>query len=79
MTTTRNWFSVFWLAWALVLAVGFALAEGIAMAGKRHPKDTLSRNLQWLVRNNRTTVVRWGSAAAWLVFAGWFFHHIWIA
>jgi hypothetical protein len=73
-----SWFRWAWLTWAVVLVVSLTVIEWLALAGKRHPRDTLSANVQWLVRHNRNFLVRWGTAAAWLVFAGWFLHHIWI-
>jgi hypothetical protein len=67
-----------WLLWAAILVVGFTIIEWAALAGKRHERDTLTANVQWLVRHRRHPLVRWGSAAGWAVFAVWFLHHIWI-
>ena len=70
-------FSLFWLIWAVLLILGFVTAETIALYGERRDKDTLSRNIQWLVRHNRSKWVRFGSASVWAIFSFWFLYHIW--
>jgi hypothetical protein len=67
-----NGWSAFWLSWA---AAG-VVVESLAIHGKRHPKDTLSRNLQYVLQVHRP-VVRWFTLAGWIGFSAWFADHIW--
>lgn len=67
-----NGWSAFWLAW---VAAGIVV-ETAALAGKRAPRDTLSQNIQWLVRVGHPIARRVG-VVGWFVFAVWFADHIW--
>jgi hypothetical protein len=65
-----NWYPILWIA---VVVVAAAL-EAVALAGKRRPLDTLSRNVQWLVlRERRVRVV---ALVVWFAFAIWFPIHL---
>lgn len=61
---------MFWAAWALAGVI----VETLAIRGSRQDLDTLSRNIQWLVRR---PVVRWVAMAGWVTFSAWFVPHIW--
>jgi hypothetical protein len=61
----------FWALWALA---GVAV-EGAALWGRRHPKDTLSRNIQFVVLGS--TAKSRITLAGWVGFSVWFAHHIW--
>ena len=73
-----RWYRRFWAAWAALLAAGFAVVEWMALSGQRHERDTLSANVQHVVRHDRHPLVRWGTAAGFAAFSAWFVHHIWI-
>lgn len=70
-----GWLSEVWIAWAAILAIGFAVFETIAMRSKRQDYDTLSRNIQWLV--DREPWIKWATLFLWGAFATWFAAHIW--
>lgn len=61
-----------WLGWG----VAGAAIEAVALYGKRHPKDTLSQNLQ-AVLFVRHPVFRWVTLGGWALFSAWFADHIW--
>lgn len=61
-----------WLAWALVGAI----VETAALAGRRVPKDTLSKNLQWLLMV-RKPGVRWVTLGGYVAGATWLGFHLW--
>lgn len=60
----------FWAVWALAGVI----VETAAIAGRRVPRDTLSRNIQWLVLRPG---IRRISLAGWAAFSVWFAFHIW--
>ena len=63
-----------WIAWVVLGAVSFAVAEGLAIANKVKG-DTLSENVrQWF--RTTTKAGRWVWVVVWSVFAAWFAVHI---
>jgi len=65
--------SALWIGWTLA----FVVVEGAALYGKRHERDTLSANVQWLFVHNRPKWWAGGALASWFLFSGWFAWHIW--
>lgn len=71
-----NWFVVFWICWLMVLAIGFAVVETIAMRNKKGLKiDTLSSFLQWLFAHRKGW--HYATLFVWGAFATWFAAHLW--
>lgn len=66
-----NPWAAFWALWALAGVV----VEALALRGSRQHRDTLSRNIQWLVLRHST--IRRITMAGWLAFSAWFVPHIW--
>ncbi|MDH6462070.1 hypothetical protein M2302_002245 [Micromonospora sp. A200] len=73
---TKTWARI-WAGWLLVVALSFALLEGLALAKKREG-DTLSENTRVWLRTDRG----WKSAGplafivALVAFVVWFIPHI---
>jgi len=71
-----KWFRWAWLIWGLILLVGFAVVEWIAVAGKRHERDTLTSNIQYWLKKDRPTWVAHVSIGVWAAFSVWFAVHL---